>query len=188
MDDQPAALLPHLRLHNGTIWRWNRPLVGFSDDGRPHLRIEHRVAPSGPTAGDVIANAAFFFGAMASALADRRSPAEYVSFEQARSNFYATARHGLEADIVWEGRRGPVRELLTARLLPTVDHGLDVLGVGSAERRRWLAILEQRVATGRNGAQWQRAWVAAHGRDFEGLVRAYLARQQADRPVHEWRV
>jgi len=184
--DEPDEALAHLRLHNGTIWRWNRPLVGFSADGRPHLRIEHRVAPSGPSATDAIANAAFYFGAMASALADEHPPGHYAGFDAARGNFYAAARHGLEAEVVWEGRRGVVADLISERLLPMAEAGLARLGVGKGERRRWLGVLERRVASRRTGAVWQRAWVAAHGPDFEGLVRRYLANQQADRPVHEW--
>ncbi len=184
--DQPPEQLAHLRLHNGTIWRWNRPLVGFSADGSPHLRIEHRVAPSGPTAADAIANAAFFFGAMAVALSDPRPPEDYVAFEEARSNFYAAARHGLEAEVVWQGRRGAVADLLRERLLPMAAHGLARLGVAAGERTRWLGIVEQRVASRRTGAHWQRAWIKAHGPDFEGLVRRYLTHQRADQPVHEW--
>jgi hypothetical protein len=37
--DEPPESLAHLRLHNGTIWRWNRPLIGFDEQG-------HRIAGS----------------------------------------------------------------------------------------------------------------------------------------------
>ena len=72
--DEPVESLAHLRLHNGTIWRWNRPLIGFSDDGRPHIRIEHRVVPSGPSTLDVVANAAFYFGLLHELMATEPEP------------------------------------------------------------------------------------------------------------------
>ena len=105
--------LPHLRLHNGTIWRWNRPLIGFNRLRQPHIRIEHRVVPAGPTVADSVANAAFFVGlvlcAGKSASGSERLP--YPS--HARKNFYQAARHGLEADIHWlDGRSGKLRELI----------------------------------------------------------------------------
>ncbi|MBI1195375.1 MAG: glutamate--cysteine ligase, partial [Gammaproteobacteria bacterium] len=93
--------LPHLRLHNGTIWRWNRPLIGFDTGGRPHLRIEHRVVPSGPTVRDCIANAAFFCG-LIHELGTTSTPAEdRLDFSDAKNNFYAAARQGLDARIKW---------------------------------------------------------------------------------------
>jgi gamma-glutamyl:cysteine ligase YbdK (ATP-grasp superfamily) len=184
--DEPAERLAHLRLHNGTIWRWNRPLVGFSADGRPHLRIEHRVAPSGPTVSDAIANAAFFFGALTALAHDAEPPERHVSFDDARRNFYAAARLGLQAQVRWDGARGPLRELCLQRLLPLAQRGLDLLGCSAEEAERWLGVLRGRIDSGRTGAAWQRAWVAANGRDFDGLVRSYREQQQQDRPVHTW--
>ena len=186
--DEPEDRLAHLRLHNGTIWRWNRPLVGFSKDGRPHLRIEHRVAPSGPSPIDAIANAAFFFGAMTALLHRSEAPESHLSFNEARHNFYAAARLGLEAQVVWDGIRGPVSALCRDRLLPLAQEGLDQLGFAPQETERWLGVLRRRLALGRNGSAWQRAWVGAHGRDFDTLVRRYQEQQEQDRPVHEWEV
>jgi gamma-glutamyl:cysteine ligase YbdK (ATP-grasp superfamily) len=105
--------MSRLRLHNGTIWRWNRPLIGFDYDGIPHLRIEHRVVPGGPTIVDAIANAALFFGLM-QVLIDAVEPAEpRIPFATARDNFYAAARYGLDARITWyDGEKGTLRSLL----------------------------------------------------------------------------
>ena len=188
MDDPPERM-SHLRLHNGTIWRWNRPLIGFDDDGRPHLRIEHRVVPSGPSVVDSIANAALYFGAVR-ALADQPEPAErHLRFGQARANFYAAARDGLDAEILWlDERRITLLELLELELLPLARSGLQSLGIDWDEIDTWLGVIEGRVRSGRTGAAWQRAYVQRHGADMEALTQAYLAQQATGAPVHEWRI
>ena len=188
-DAEPGAL-PHLRFHNGTIWRWNRPLIGFDHDGVPHLRIEHRVVPAGPTVEDAIANAAFFYG-MVAALANDDAPIEgRLSFAAAHDNFYAAARDGLEAELLWPGADGHVgvQLLILDELLPLAHRGLEWLGIPEAERRGYLGLVESRVAAGVNGATWQRRWVERHGRDFAGLVKAYLERQATGTPVHRWAI
>jgi len=176
-----------LRLHNGTIWRWNRPLVGFDDDGTPHLRIEHRVMPAGPSVIDMIANAAFYFGAVLM-LADRSRQAETVlPFATARDNFYAAAKYGLDAQMVWiDGKRQPVRDVL-AELLPLARVGLARQGVGEALIDRYLDIIDLRLASGRTGAAWQLAHHAKYG-DLFRLTAEYLEHQRSGMPVHEWPV
>ena len=188
LSDAEPGSLPHLRFHNGTIWRWNRPLVGFDSDGVPHLRIEHRVVPAGPTVEDAIANAAFYYG-MVAALAAQATPIETrLAFGAARENFYDAARDGLEASLHWPGADGRVeaRTLILDELLPLAHEGLEGLGIPEAERRGYLGVIESRVASGLNGATWQRRWVERHGRDFASLVRAYLERQDTGVPVHRW--
>jgi gamma-glutamyl:cysteine ligase YbdK (ATP-grasp superfamily) len=186
--DTGPEVLRHLRFHNGTIWRWNRPLIGFDHDGTPHLRIEHRVVPAGPTVADLIANAAFYYGLVA-ALALRRVPIEEaMPFAAARDNFYAGARHGLDARQHWPGADGdvPVPVLVLEELLPLARRGLAWLGIPEAEIDAELSLIEARVRSGRTGARWQRSWVERHGRDFPGLARAYLERQRTGVPVHRW--
>ena len=185
--DQPVEKLAHLRLHNGTIWRWNRPLIGFDDDGRPHLRIEHRVVPSGPTPLDLVANAAFFFGLVHALLTEEEAPEARLPFAVAKENFYRAARHGLDAPITWfDGRQGSLAELCRRRLLPQARRGLLAMGLEAAEVEPWLAILAERIASGQTGARWQRRWVAEHGRDFGALTLAYWERQESGLPVHRW--
>ncbi|PWG65245.1 glutamate-cysteine ligase family protein [Spiribacter halobius] len=185
--DDPARL-PHLTLHNGTIWRWNRPLVGFDGQGRPHLRVEHRVMSAGPTVTDMVANAAFFFGA-ACGLAARSRPIESeLSFAVAEDNFYRAAREGLAATVRWPGGERPLRGLILDELLPLAHLGLQARGVPAGEAESWLAPVAERVARGRTGSAWQRAWRARHGRDRQALVLAYLARQRTGVPVHRWDV
>jgi gamma-glutamyl:cysteine ligase YbdK (ATP-grasp superfamily) len=187
--DEPPEQLAHLRLHNGTIWRWNRPLIGFDEDGRPHLRIEHRVVPSGPSVVDSIANAALYFGAVR-ALVDRPEPPESsLPFERARDNFYAAARDGLASEVLWlDGRRATMTELLEQELLPLARRGLETLGIDREEIGLWLGVIEGRVRSGQNGAAWQRAYVKGHGPDMEALTLAYLERQGGGEPVHEWQI
>lgn len=187
--DEPLESLPHLRLHNGTIWRWNRPLIGFDPDGRPHLRIEHRVVPSGPTVSDCIANAAFYFGAVRG-LVDQPVPVESrLLFDQAKNNFYTAARDGLNTQIQWLDRqRVSISELILEELLPLAHGGLRSLGLDADESEQWLGIIEARVRTGRTGCVWQRSHVARHGRDMPALTQAYLELQRGGTPVHEWPV
>lgn len=185
--DQPAERLAHLRLHNGTIWRWNRPLIGFDPDGGPHLRIEQRCAPAGPTPSDCIANAAFYFGCANELQQAEPALERALPFASARRNFYACARHGLEARVRWPGTSAlPVRALILERLLPLAQRGLDRLGIDPAEGAHWLGILRQRVSSGQNGATWQRQWAGRHGNDLDAMLARYHELQQGDLPVHQW--
>jgi len=187
LSDEPVEALCHLRLHNGTIWRWNRPLIGFDDMGEPHLRLEHRVVPAGPTVIDAIANAAMFFG-LNTALAGMDSAAEKrLDFETARANFYTAARDGLDARITWlDGHEVALLDLLQQELLPMARQGLSDLGLDEHDSNRFLDVIDGRLATGVNGATWQRRYVAANGPDMLGLTKAYVARQRQGKPVHEW--
>lgn len=177
----------HLALHNGTIWRWNRLLIGFSGAGVPHVRIEHRVMPAGPTIIDMMANAAVYFGAVR-ALAERRiAPEAELSFETARANFYAAAREGLGARLSWlDGRKAGASELLLEEILPLARQGLAQYRVDPQDVDRYLDVAAARVRAGQNGSVWQRAFVAAHGRDLTRLTTAYIEHQGSGRPVHEW--
>ena len=179
--------MSHLRLHNGTIWRWNRPLIGFDYDGRPHLRIEHRVVPGGPSIVDVIANAALFFGMMQGLSMQDISPEQQLDFPMARDNFYAAAHHGLGASLTWlDGRRGSAQALLKDVLIPLARRGLEGLEMDRADIDRYLGIIEARVGSGRTGAAWQRAWVARHGKDMAAMTSDYGRHQESGLPVHEW--
>ena len=184
--DAPPERLEHLRLHNGTLWRWNRPLVGVND-GRPHLRIEQRVTPAGPSIVDTVANAAFFYG-LCWALCQQDEAAENrLPFASARDNFHAAARHGLDAQLIWlDGNKQPAQPLLLRALLPLAARGLEALGIEHSEAEHYLGIIESRVKNACNGAAWQRAYVARHGPDMQALLGAYLERQHSGAPVHEW--
>ncbi|MEV4200795.1 glutamate--cysteine ligase [Micromonospora globbae] len=186
--------LAELRLHNGTIYRWNRPVYDVLR-GRPHLRVENRVLPAGPTVVDTVANGAFYFG-LVRALAEADRPLwSQMSFSAAEENFTSCARYGIEAQVFWPGLGYlPVTELVLRRLLPLAHHGLDRWGVDPRERDRLLGIVEQRCLTGRNGATWQvetlhRLESADHldrPAALREVVRHYVDLMHSNRPVHEW--
>jgi len=185
--EAPLEKLACLRMHNGTLWRWVRPLVGFDDDGTPHLRLEQRCIAAGPSLIDMMANAAFFYGAVYMLARGEPRPEQALPFETARANFYAAARSGLDAEITWlDGRSRPVRDVL-AELVPLAREGLAAQGVDEALVDRYLDIVELRLATGRNGAAWQLAHHAKHG-DLFRLTAEYLEHQRSGMPVHEWPV
>ena len=186
--DAAPECLEHLRLHNGTIWRWNRPLIGFDDDGTPHLRIEHRVVPGGPTLTDSIANAACFFGLMQSLGTDAVLSAPLLPFSMARDNFYAAARYGLDAQVNWgHEQKKSLQRLILDDLLPLARHGLEQLSLDVTDIDRFLGVIQARVETGQTGAAWQRAFIARHGTDWQGLTLAYREQQDSGTPVHTWR-
>lgn len=194
MDCEPERYA-HLRLHNGTIWRWVRPLVGFDADGKPHLRVEQRVLPAGPTVIDMIANAALYFG-LAVYLAELKdAPEDHLSFAQASDNFYQAARLGLDAELVWlDGSQASARTLLLEEILPRARYGLEALGFKAEQGSAWLDIIEARVRNGQTGAVWQRRYrhKLAGGETQRWnkleLTAAYLERQRSGAPVHEWSV
>ena len=155
LESGKTPALHELRLHNGTIYRWNRPIYD-TVGGEPHLRVENRVLPAGPTVADTMANAAFYYG-LVRALADEERPLwSRMSFSAAEENFHRGARDGIEARVYWPGvGEVPVAELVLRRLLPLAHEGLDRFGVDAADRDRLLGIIERRCVTMRNGAAWQ---------------------------------
>jgi len=184
---QPDQAMQHLRLHNGTVWRWNRPLLGMDKHGRPHLRIEHRSIPAGPTVIDAIANAAFFYGLVRQLAISEPFPETRLPFSAARDNFYAVARYGLDARLLWyEEQRISVRQLLLESLIPAAEQGLAAMNIDMDDIKTYLGIIRERVISGQTGAAWQRAWVRDNGADMHGLTLAYAERQHQGQPVHEW--
>ena len=184
--------LSALRLHNGTIYRWNRPCYGVHE-GKPHLRVENRVLPSGPTVVDEVANAAFFFGLM-SALAEEYGEIDrHMSFDDAKGNFFAAARHGLQAQFRWiDGKVQPASQLILDHLLPQAREGLRTSGIDEGDIERYLGIIEARVSSGQTGAQWALSSLAQmdEGSTKEARMRALtaatIARQSKGDPVHTW--
>src|SRR6201997_4676671 len=186
--------LRELRLHNGTIYRWNRPVYDVVN-GRPHLRVENRVLPAGPTVLDMMANAAFYYGALRAMSEEDRPLWTQMSFAAARENFFNAARHGMAARLYWPGM-GAVTpdELVLRRLLPMADEGLRRWKVASAVRDRYLGVIEGRAKTGLNGAAWQvRAVTALQEQDgltrpraLAEMLRRYADRMHSNEPVHTW--
>ncbi|MBK8163896.1 MAG: glutamate--cysteine ligase [Gammaproteobacteria bacterium] len=179
--------LSHLRLHNGTIWRWNRPLIGFDADGTPHVRIEHRPLPAGPTIVDTIANAALFYGLVEMLATMEEAPELSLPFAAAKANFYTCARDGLAAEVTWlDGRVYDVADLLQDELLPLARRGLTALRLAPEDIERYLGTMVERLAGGQTGSDWQRRFLDLHDNDLFALTAAYHVHQQGGAPVHRW--
>lgn len=186
--------LPALRIHNGTVYRWNRACFGFSD-GKPHLRIENRVLPSGPTVLDEVANAAFLVGLLSGGPAVYADISRKITFHDAENNFLAAAQGGLDAQFTWvEGQVIPARELICQELLPLAREGLRSAGIVSSDIDRYLGIINERVKSGRTGSRWLlRSLSEMQGGETKdsllgALTAATVKRQWEGKPVHEWPV
>ena len=190
-----APALSELRLHNGTVYRWNRPVYDLVD-GMPHLRVENRVLPAGPSMVDVLANAAFYYGVVKMLAEEDRPVWTKMSFPAAEANFRACAQRGLDARLYWPGF-GEVSadELVLRHLLPLAHTGLERWGVSQGVRDRFLGVIEGRCTSGVNGASWQVACVQrleGRGADrasaLRGMLERYVAGMHSNEPVHTWKL
>lgn len=191
-EDADPPLLSALTLHNGTVWRWNRPCYGATD-GKPHLRIESRYLPSGPTLPDEVANAAVWLGLMSALSGAGVEPAGALPFAEVLENFLAASRLGLMSELTWlDGRHWRARELLTGELLPLAREGLARKGVDAGDVDRYVGIVEERVRTGRSGARWMLDGFAALQKQASpserlSAITGAARRQQGESvPVARW--
>jgi CBS domain-containing protein len=181
-----------LRLHNGTVYRWNRACYGITD-GKPHLRIENRVLPAGPTPLDEVANAAFFFGLMAG-VGDQYAQIDRVmQFDEAKSNFFAAARYGLRAQFSWlEDKTVTASDLILHELLPAAREGLEARGIDSSDIDRYLGVIEERVRAQMTGSRWILDSLSKMDRSasadarFRSLTSKMLEHSYSGLPVHRW--
>ncbi len=188
-----APDLNALRLFSGTVWRWNRACYGLTDD-KPHLRIENRILPSGPTPLDEVANAAFWFGLISAMAEEDRSVTEQFDFEDVKTNFTAAAQAGLNAQFIWtNGQTYPCRELICMNLLPMAREGLKFSGIDSADIDRYLGVIEERVVSGQTGSEWMLKSLGAvksdkstYGERINAVVAGMHTRSQTNQPVHSW--
>jgi gamma-glutamyl:cysteine ligase YbdK (ATP-grasp superfamily) len=188
--------LAELKLHNGTVYRWNRPVYEVVR-GRPHVRVENRVLPAGPTVVDILANAAFYYGLVRALVESERPIWSQMSFSAAEDNLHAGARDGIDARMYWPGIGDvPVTELVLRRLLPLAHEGLERFNVDPHARDRLLEIIERRCVQEANGATWQsrtfRRLYEEQGLDrIEALRRmtvSYREHMHGNEPVHTWPV
>jgi CBS domain-containing protein len=200
IDEDPEAVLDRggvpaltaLRLHNGTVYRWNRACYGISE-GKPHLRIEARAFPAGPTVLDEIATAAFFFGLMAAVSHEFDDVSKVMPFDDAKGNFVAAARLGLQANLTWfHGREFTAQQLIQEVLLPMARAGLENAKLDAGDIDRYLGVIAERCRRGRTGARWALDSLTAMGEKgtkdqrMTALVRATMQRQATGEPVHTW--
>ncbi|TMR96199.1 glutamate--cysteine ligase [Nonomuraea basaltis] len=182
-EDAEPREVPELRLHQGTIWQWNRPVYDPAEGG--HLRIEMRALPAGPSCADMAANTAFLLGL---ALSQAERDLTGYRFAEAYQNFYRAAMHGLDAKLSWPGRAGEFEAAdLVLGLLPEAREGLLGAGVVPSDADRALGVIEQRTRLRRTGSVWQREALARFGGDRERLVRRYRELALSGLPVHLWR-
>ncbi len=184
LEDRPIEDLHHLQLHNGTIWRWVRPIVARNGAGDYHLRLELRVAPSGPTLADTLANIVFYVG-LTEGLRQYGDDLTRVPYATLETDFYRAARRGLGAEVHWiDGSELPLKKVLLERAIPLARDGLAAAGIGGTDP--WLDIITERVEREATGAHWIRQhWHRYH--DAPRLVRDYLAQASRNEPVHQWR-
>lgn len=187
-----APPLSALRLHNGTVYRWNRACYGVHE-GKAHLRIENRALPAGPTVTDEVANAAFYFGLMAHYVDAVEDISKVMPFDDAKGNFIQAARYGLQAVFTWiDGKTYPARELILDILLPQARDGLTRAGLDADDITRYLGVIQSRVELGRTGASWAESSLSAMGRNgnrdqhLRSLISGTISRQERGDPVHTW--
>ena len=198
-DENPLSVLARgqipelsaLRMHNSTIWPWNRACYGVTN-GTAHLRIENRALPSGPTVLDEIANAAFFVGLMTALPNEYGDIAKVMSFDDAKTNFFAAARHGLSAQFNWiNGKTHSASELILDHLLPLARQGLKEASVTPADVDHYLGVIEERTRSGQTGAQWMMKSLGVvndQPKEVRNrlLAAEILVRQKTEEPVHCW--
>ena len=192
LDRGQIPRLPALCLHNGTVYRWNRPCYGVLD-GKAHLRIEHRVLPAGPSVVDEMANAAFFFGLMTALGDEYDDVTQHMTFDDAKNNFITAARYGLQARLKWMGEPAQAASrLILGHLLPLARSGLESRKIRGRDIDRYLNIIQERAENGRTGSQWAFDSLAGMGsagsvdQRFRALTASMYERQQTGAPVHKW--
>jgi CBS domain-containing protein len=191
--DGKVPKLRALQIHNSTVYRWNRPCYGISPNGKPHLRIENRVMPAGPSPVDAAANAAFWLGCMISYGADYQDITKHMSFADARDNFLKSAKFGIDASFTWfKDKKIPVTELLLKELIPAAEQGLKARKVKTADIDKYLGIITERAKQHKTGARWAlRAFtnLKEHYTNDEAITcitAATIKNQQQNMPVHTW--
>jgi CBS domain-containing protein len=200
-DDALACLdkgeIPKLRaltIHNSTVYRWNRPCYGIGDDGKPHLRIENRALPAGPTVIDEISNAAFWLGLMAGFNNEYKDITRLMDFDDAKSNFFAAAREGMETELTWvKGLKISVSDLIKKELLPLARQGLQHRNILKKDIDRYLSVIEERNENRQNGSTWILKSFSKLSKETNreeisiAITSAMVSNQKKEIPVHRWK-
>ena len=194
LDELSKGQVPKLKafaLFNGTIYRWNRPCFGITN-GKPHLRIENRYLPSGPSALDEVANAVFWIGLMNGMKSEHRLVHQHMEFHQVRTNFVKAARHGLAASFDWMGKEYDAKDLILNELIPLAAEGLRKAKINADDSDKYLGIIRERVKTGKTGSAWvlnsYNRLIKSHTEDtvLSGLTEIMKNRQHNNQPIHLW--
>lgn len=184
-----------LQVHNSTVYRWNRPCYGISDNGKPHLRIENRVLPSGPTVFDEMANAAFWLGAMTGMGNNIKDIRDHISWADVRDNFVKAAQFGIDSNFTWfKDKKISACELILKELLPIAREGLESRKVDKKDIDRYLGVIEERAKQHMNGARWQlRAFTklkkeVVRDEALTIMTASIVKNQTKEIPVHNWKM
>ena len=182
-----------LQVHNSTVYRWNRPCYGVSPNGKPHLRIENRVIPAGPTVVDEVANAAFWLGAVEGMYAAYPDIRTKIGWEDAQDNFIKSAKFGIDTKFTWfDDKKVTATDLLQQELIPLAREGLKRRNVDSADIDRYMGIIEERTKSHMSGSRWQlRAYTklakeVTRDEALCGLTASIIKNQKQNKPVHTW--
>jgi len=185
--------LKALQVHNSTVYRWNRPCYGISDTGKPHLRIENRVLPAGPTVLDEVSNAALWLGAMVGMYQKEGAISEKMNWEDARDNFGKAARTGLDSKFIWLDEKNiSATDLLLEEIIPLAREGLKAQNINSEDIDRYLGVVEERTKKHTNGARWQiKAFTKLKKQTSDDealsvLTCSIMQNQAKEKPIHDW--
>ncbi len=191
--EKKVPKLRSLQVHNSTVYRWNRPCYGISESGKPHLRIENRVIPSGPTVLDEMANAAFWLGSMVGLASEVEDIRKYLSFDDVRDNFLKAAQFGIDSKFNWfDDRKVSAVELVRDKLLPIARKGLELQKVDQQDIDRYLEVIAQRAERHTNGARWALRTYSKLKKQttkdeaLSVLTCATIEKQSNNEPVHTW--
>jgi CBS domain-containing protein len=192
--DGKVPKLRALQIHNSTVYRWNRPCYGISPNGKPHLRIENRVMPAGPSPVDATANAAFWLGCMIAMGSQYQDITKHIGFPDVRDNFLKSAKFGIDSTFNWfKDKKIPATELIRKELIPLAESGLRSRNVKSSDISKYLGIIEERAAQHKTGARWVLRSFTALKEQYTAdeaitcLTAATIRNQQQNKPVHTWK-
>ena len=196
MEQIKKGIVPKLKsllVHNSTVYRWNRPCYGISENGKPHLRIENRILPSGPTVKDEMANTSFWLGLMIGMADEVEDIREKMSFEDVHDNFTKAVKFGVDSTFTWFGdKKISSCDLILNELLPIARKGLKKRKVDSDDIDKYLGIIEERAKRHTNGARWllrsftKLSKESSNDEALSVVTASILENQKSDIPVHEW--
>lgn len=183
--DTKVEDLHHLNIHNGTIWRWVRPIISKNEDANYALRLELRVTPSGPTLIDTMSNLVFYI-ALVKGLTPMANKITNINFNTLKSDFYNVAKNGINTNITWlDNKKRNIRDVILDEGLNIAKKGLNSLNIKNYDK--WLNVIESRAKTGQTGAVWQyKMWQLTQ--DTNKIVAIYLNNARENKPVHSWEV
>lgn len=184
-----------LQVHNSTVYRWNRPCYGISDNGKPHLRIECRVIPSGPTVTDEVANACFWLGLVEGLALEVDEISEHIQFADISDNFKKASKYGLDSKFTWfDDKKISARDLILQELIPIARKGLHAMKVDPTDIDKYLSVIQSRAENHMTGARWMlRSFTDLKGKTYTDealsiLTATIIENQISGKLVHDWKI